>query len=319
MHAPEAPTAARARAAVPHRRGGLPCLALLGVLGLLAPLGAHAAEVNRAVRHGYVDNRYGQLHYTISTPVGVPRSQRKTPIAMIPQTVNSSIESPGLFAELARDRVVIAIDAPGYGSSDGPDSVITIEEYAAAIAEGLRGLGYGPSRRIDVIGLHTGSLIAAELAIAEPRTVRRAALSGVYVVPEERWKKAIASLPRYQTSDEFFAWFVEWLPRLRQFAEKSGVPDADWGRIMAESLRPLVRREYAHDAAFTYAGRARERLPRVTQPVLLLAVGDGLGQPTLDSQPLFHDVRVVELPQYKDGAYFPDVGPMAAALRNFLD
>jgi pimeloyl-ACP methyl ester carboxylesterase len=214
---------------------------------------------------------------------------------------------------------VIAIDTPGYGNSDGPSEVITIEDYAAAIAEGLRGLGYGPNRPIDVLGLHTGALIAAELAIAEPRSVRRVVLSGVYVVPEERWKRALASLPTYRTSAEYFDWAVAMLPRLRQYSIERGIPDDDWGRITVESLRPLVRREYGHVAAFRYAERATTRLPRVTQPVLLLALGDSLRLPTLDSQPLFRNAQVADLPQYLDGAYFAEVGPISRALRSFLD
>ncbi len=291
----------------------------VSALALLAIMLPPAEAADSSVRHGYVDNRYGQLHYTVATPTGVPANRRRTPVAMIHQTVNSSIESPTLFAELARDRVVIAIDTPGYGGSDGPAEVITIEEYAAAISEGLRALGYGPSRPIDVIGFHTGALIAAELAIAAPRMVRRAALSGVYTVPEERWRKAVASLPNYRTSAEFFDWFVGMLPRLRQYSQERGVPDADWGRITAESLRPMVRREYAHAAAFPYAARIRERLARLEQPVLLLALGDGLRQPTIDSLPLLRNARIADLPQYTDGAYFPDVRPMAEALRKFLD
>ncbi len=290
----------------------------LAALSLLASIALPAAPAERGVRHGYVDNRFGQLHYTLATPP-IAKAARKTPVAMIHQTVNAAIESRGLFDELARDRVVIAIDTPGYGGSDGPPQTITIEEYAAAIAEGLRGLGLGRRQPIDVIGLHTGALIAAELAIAEPATIRRAVLSGVYVVPEERWNKALASLPTYRTSAEYFDWFVATLPRLRQYAQERGIPDADWGRITAESLRPLVRREFGHDAAFRYAARAPERLPKVTQPVLLLALGDGLRQPTLDSKPLFRDVQVADLPQYTDGAWFPDVAPVASALKKFLD
>ncbi len=291
---------------------------LLAALSLMAVVSVPSTAADHAVRHGYVDNRYGQLHYTRATPA-VSKSARKTPVAMFHQTVNSSIESRGLFEELAKDRVVIAIDTPGYGGSDGPAETITIEAYATAIAEGLRGLGYGRRQPIDVIGLHTGALIAAELAIAEPATIRRAVLSGVYVVPEERWNKALASLPTYRSSAEYFDWFVAMLPRLREYAQQRGIPDDVWGRITAESLRPLVRREYGHDAAFRYAARAGERLPRVTQPVLLLALGDSLRQPTLDSRPLFRDVQVADLPQYTDGAWFPDVAPVARELRKFLD
>lgn len=72
-------------------------------------------------------------------------------------------------------------------------------------------------------------------------------------------------------------------------------------------------------AAFRYAERAPARLPKVTQPVLLLAVGDSLRQPTLDSRRLFRNVQLADLPQFTDGAYFPDVAPLATALRQFLD
>ncbi len=298
-----------------RRRSG--ALALVASLAMV--IGAvSASAADHVVRHGYVDNRYGQLHYTIATP-GVPERSRRTPIALLPQTVNPSIESRALFDELARDRVVIAIDPPGVGGSDGPDAPVPIEIYAAAIAEGLHGLGFGPRRQIDVMGLHTGALTAAELAIAEPRMIRRAALSGVYVVPEERWRKALATLPPYRTSAEFFDWFVGMLPRLRQHAQAIGLPDDAWGRITTESLRPMLRREFGHDAAFRYAARAPERLPLVRQPVLLLAFGDSLRQPTIDSRPLFRDVQLVDLPQYLDAAYYPDVAPVAAALRRFLD
>jgi pimeloyl-ACP methyl ester carboxylesterase len=291
---------------------------LLASLCLFAVASLPAQAADRAVRNGYVDNRFGQLHFTMATPP-IAKAARRTPIVMFHQTVNAAIESRPLFDELAKDRVVIAVDTPGYGNSDGPAQPITIEDYAAAIAEGLRGLGYGPRHPVDVFGLHTGALIAAELAIAEPKTVRRAVLSGVYVVPEERWKKALATLPPYKTSAEYFDWVVGILPRLRQYAQERGIPDADWGRITVESLRPLVRREYGHDAAFRYAERAPRRLPLLTQPVLLLAVGDSLRQPTLDSRPLFRNVEVADLPQYLDGAFYPDVAPIAGALRGFLD
>ncbi len=101
---------------------------------LLLLIGAGTlAHAEPRIRNGYVDNRYGQLHYTMASPA---TTVRHTPVAMIHQTVNASIESRSLFQELAQDRVVLAIDTPGYGNSDGPQTPVRIEDYAAAIAEG---------------------------------------------------------------------------------------------------------------------------------------------------------------------------------------
>jgi pimeloyl-ACP methyl ester carboxylesterase len=272
---------------------------------------------SQTVRRGYVDSQYGQLHYVMARPLSEIREN--STLVMIHQTVNSSIESVTLFEDLAKDRVVIGIDTPGFGNSDGPTSPPTVKDYAATIAQGLADLGYGPSRQVDIAGFHTGALIAAEVAIGEPKMIRRVALSGVYFVDEARATRALNSLPQYKTSAEYFEWAMKNIPRRQESAMTRGVPDAVWGQIMVESLRPLTRSEFHHVAAFSYAPQVRTRMPLVVQPVLLLALGDGLRQPTIDSLSLFPNATLVDLPQYLDGAYFPDPEPMSSAFRRFLD
>ena len=298
----------------PAWRNFVAVMSLLATVLVMDPIAAAAAPT---IQRGYVDNQFGQLHYVVARPPA--KSPRKPALVMIHQTVNSSIESRPLFEDLAQDRVVIAIDTPGFGNSDGPASPATIQEYAAAIAQGLRKLGYGPSRPIDMTGFHTGALIAAEIAIAEPKMIRRVALSGVYFVDDARSTRAMNSLPQYKTSAEYYDWFIKNVPRQQQNAVARGVPDADWGQIVAESQRPLLRSEFHHVAAFAYAPQVKNRMPLVKQPVLLLALGDGLRQPTIDSLALFPNATLADFPQYLDGAYFPDPKPLSSALRRFLD
>ena len=291
---------------------------LLCVAGVtFASLGhAHGADV--VIKRGYVENRYGQLHYQMAVPTESKAKQR-TPLVMFHQTANTSLEFGKLIPEMGRDRTVIAIDTPGYGGSDGPKEVPTITDYMTAVNEGLKNLGYGTNKPVDVLGLHTGAFTGIELAIAEPKMVRKAVLVGVWLVSEETRLRAISRLPRYKTSMEFFDWFAANLPRLQktQLAQNAG--DTDWGLVIADSLRPLIKREYGHDAAFSYAAKLRERAPMVTQPVLLLALNDGIRQSTLDSQPLFKKPTLADFPNLQEGAFFTAAPELGVSLRKFLD
>ena len=70
------------------------------------------------VRRGYLDFDDGQLHYREARPAaGAPP---RTPIVCLHQTPTSSLEFEPLMREFATDRVVVALDTPGYGGSDGP-------------------------------------------------------------------------------------------------------------------------------------------------------------------------------------------------------
>ncbi len=277
-----------------------------------------AAENGVTIKRGYVDNRYGQLHYQMGSPADA-KAKTKTPLVMFHQTANTSKEFGNLIPEMARDRVVIAVDTPGYGGSDGPNAIPTIEDYMGAVREGLKNLGYGPTKPIDVMGYHTGAFTAIEFAIAEPKMIRRAVLAGVWLVPEERRLKAIANLARYNNSDEFFAWFAASLPRLKQSQLAQTAGDAAWGDVIADSLRPLTKREYGHDAAFAWAAKLRDRAPLVTQPVLLVALNDGIRESTLESQVLFKKPTLADFPNLKEGAYFTAAPEIGASLRKFLD
>lgn len=292
---------------------------LLGASGIGSGASAASGVTKPPIRHGYVDMRYGQLHYSIVAPAGSV-ADKKTPIVLFHQSPNSSVEFDALVVELGKDRVAIAIDTPGYGGSDGPDEIPTIEDYAGAIAEGLKGLGYGPNRPVDVFGYHTGSKIAVELALSEPKMVRRVALSGIYVVSEERLQKALSTLVHPRSSEDLFDRFCTSLPRYKEMYKARGVPDPAWGRIRIDSMRSITRQEFGHEAAFRYTPRFPDRMSKVTQPVLLLVLDDGLAQETRDAKSFFTKTKATVVDHGFDaGAFFNRAGDVADALRKFQD
>jgi pimeloyl-ACP methyl ester carboxylesterase len=81
---------------------------------------------------------------------------------------------PRFVDALARDRRVIAVDLPGVGGSTGtvPGSVAEMAEAAEKFVAAL-GL-----RSIDLLGFSLGGFIAQQVALDDPRLVRRLVLSG---------------------------------------------------------------------------------------------------------------------------------------------
>ena len=298
-------------------------IALGMALTVAASAAFGAAEDAATVKRGYVDMRWGQLHYAMVKPA---TATNKTPLVMFHQTPYSLVEFGPLIAEMGKDRVTIAFDTPGYGGSDAPPSLPTIEDYAQAMIEGLKALGYGPNNQIDLMGNHTGAFIATAVANIEPKMVRRMALVGVYVVPDESLAKTRATMPHPASYAEVFEAFCKRLPVIEEVYKSLNVPDAAWGASRADTLvAPGPKREYGHDAAFEYASRVKTELPRVQQPVVLLVLADNIDDATRRSKALFKHAELVEMmdvvsgPGVYDGVYYTGTARIAAATRAFLD
>ena len=166
-----------------------------------------------ALRHGYVDSPYGQLHYSTASPPG-GGDRTRPPLVLFHQSPNSSVEYNELVTELGRDRLVFALDTPGHGGSDGPAEVPRIEDLAAAMREALVNLGYGPNRPIDAFGFHTGSRIVAEIAATDPGMIRRVmmGLSGVSVVPADEMAMLLKRVYHPTSAEDAFTRFCARLP-----------------------------------------------------------------------------------------------------------
>jgi pimeloyl-ACP methyl ester carboxylesterase len=130
------------------------------------------------VRCGYLDGPHGQVHYRTGGAGG-------RPLLLLHQSPLSSRQFDPAFAPLIRaGRHVLAIDLPGFGQSSPLPEPRRLEDYAAAAVAALDAFGWASA---DVVGHHTGAVVAAELAGAGPARVRRLVLNGFPLLsPEER-------------------------------------------------------------------------------------------------------------------------------------
>ena len=129
------------------------------------------------LRKMYVDCRYGQLHLHTAFPSSGGFDERTPLVCLHPGPLSGKVFR-ALLADLGRDRSVYAPDLPGCGESDAPEAPPTMADYAAAVGDLLDTLRL---RQVDVLGYQTGSLAAAELALARPNQARRLVFAGLPV------------------------------------------------------------------------------------------------------------------------------------------
>ena len=245
-------------------------------------------------KRGYVNGRFGQIHYHRAWPAS--ESGGRTPVAFFHQNHKSAFEYDMLLREMGRDREALAFDTPGYGYSDPPPGVPAMADFAGAMADAMDGLGFGAGGQgpVDVFGLHTGVLIATELALTRPNLVRRIVMSGIPYRSPERRREILDSLPRGQKLTEDGVWIMDRWKVL--VAERSkDVPLERAARVFAEAIRPLDKHWHAYDAVWSYP--LDERLPKLTHPVAILQTHELLLEDTRRAHAeLLPQAHYVEIP-----------------------
>lgn len=267
------------------------------------------APAEPRLRRGYFDCRYGQLHVRSAMPSGGGFDEG-TPLLLLHHGPMSGAVFQGLLARLGRDRTVYAPDLPGCGDSDPPPSPPSIADYASALADFLDLMRL---RQIDVVGYQSGSLVAAELALARAANVRRIVWVSVPVASDrDREAFRAAPWPAQPAADGSYL-AAEW-ERARRGAP--ALPLDILARIVAERVRGGSRARWGLQAALDYP--ARERLVRITHPVLLARPKDDYWAATLEARALVPRARFVELPEVGGEAFESASEPISNLLQDFL-
>lgn len=274
----------------------------------------------RSIRRGYTSCRFGHLHYRIAGP----ERTNRPPVVLLHQNPSSSFEYEPLIAALASDRKVIAFDTPGYGMSDAPAHQPSMADYAAAFADGLDALAAtdqegdleGP---VDVYGFHTGTLLAAELALLRPDGVRRMILTGIPMYPADRRAQKLAEAEDFPPPDEEGEVLLGLLSRLWGFIVQQRdkqVPLAKAVLNFADKARVLDGFTVAYRAVWSWD---YARLGKVSCPVLVLQPAEDLRPFSIEAAKLLPHAVVRELPDISRDIF--DIAPecIAYEIRLFLD
>jgi len=267
-------------------------------------------EAKPRVRRGYFESRYGQLHVHNAIPPG-GGFEEGTPLLCLHKSPLSGRMFERFLAVAGRDRSVYAPDLPGFGDSDPPGSRPAIVDYAAAIGDFLETMRF---RQIDVLGYHTSSLIAAELAITRPKQVRRVVLVSVPLLTEterENLRRTPAPPPAAVEGTHLP---MEWQRVVETYGR--GAPLELLTDALVEKLRNGTHPGWMAHAAMQYA--VRERLSLITQPVLLVRPRDDLWDATLRAREVLPKARCIDIAEQGPGLFEAAPELVAEGLREFL-
>lgn len=260
-------------------------------------------------RRGYADTRLGQMHLQVWAG---PPEGHAPPIVCLHPVPYSGRYFDHFAAELSRHFSVITPDLMGYGGSAEQTKPPSLEEQAAAVADALQAQGVG---QYIPLGYHTGAAVAGELALARPKRVPRLVLISYPYLEEEERTRQLQGLGRGPLSGEE----LECLRRRWRFTvgnRAAGIPLDRAISNFTEELRAGDNAWFGFHAMFSY--RAEERLPKISQPVLLLNVEGSLKQATRAAADLLPQVAYEEFSSMSRGIFELHAAKVAAVVGSFV-
>ena len=242
-----------------------------------------------AIRKHYADTSRGQIHVRSIAAAG---GETAPPLVCLHPAPASGLYFTTVMPLLNSGRRVLAVDYPGYGGSDAPQRAPTVTDYALAVTEALESLSV--ARPYDLLGFHTGCLVAAEIKHAEPDCVRRLLLCDVpYFTAEEQdalREKMTRPLP---LSAELECLAGAWKFDISGRLDRVPLPRAF--ELFAERLRSGSRDSAAFAAAFSYDCEAR--LSTLDGDAICLATQSSLHAPTTTAASVIPNAVLVDVPE----------------------
>ncbi|TQV72622.1 alpha/beta hydrolase [Exilibacterium tricleocarpae] len=263
------------------------------------------------VRRCFVDGEYGQLHLRVAG-----RATAKPAIVCLHMVPKSGRSFANVMPLLARDRLVLAPDYPGYGESDHPPAApeVSIEDYARAVWQVVDHWRPGA---VDFVGYHTGSMVALAAARQRPGAVAKIIniSAPIFTAAElEQYRRYFAPIA-LDTGGERFRVMWERIMHYRG----PGMTLAMAADSMAENLRGGDHYEWGHRAAFNHAEAYVRHLRELQQPLLVMNINDDLYAHSRRVDTLLNNGERRDFPDWGNGFLDVRPEPVAATMLNFFD
>lgn len=233
---------------------------------------------------GYCDGPHGQVHWRMCGE----RGEAPDLVCLHPAPF-SGLAFTNIMPFLAQDRRVVAPDFPGHGGSDPHRPDASVEEYAKAIQSVVE--DRSPDRPVDILGFHTGCLVACELALIAPDLVRSIVQIDVPAFDEATRQEHLASSsapPGFTTDMASLA--PAWERGITRRVESQGMERSF--EMFVEQLRHGEAMNAGFHAGFTYP--VEERFAAVDHPTTIIATQSMLLEPSRRAASLIPDARLVE-------------------------
>lgn len=261
------------------------------------------------LRRGYVDSRYGQIHYRAVHPKS--NEDGTPPLIALHLSPNSGQVFSKFAPLIGKDRIVIAPDYPGYGNSDPIAGEQKISDYALAMIDVIEASGL--ETPVDLLGYHTGAGVALEIAQQRPELVRRLMLVAVPVLTAEERANG-AALPRIPFDEE-----GEFAKKEFQSSWKWRGPGQSRDSVLATYSAKMMPGSRERGAQAILGYDVETALKNSTHPMMIVRVKDDLWMPSLKAKALRPDADYLELPDFGHGLFHVAPEKMTQITKDFLD
>lgn len=264
------------------------------------------------LKRQFVDGRYGQIHLRIARPA----HPAQHPLVCLHMSPKSGAIYTRFMRHAADDRIVVAPDYPGFGESDPPPAQphVSIADYASSMWDVVDGLGLDA---VDLLGYHTGSEVAVEMARQRPDQARRIVLISAPVFTEqelEQLEQTYSTVPLDEAGTRFQKmWQAVLHHRGPGMTLEMAVSS------FAENLRAGENYEWGHRAAFDYAMQFPKVVRSLPHRITVINPQDDLVQHTPRIAAYLQNGEIINQPEWGHG--FLDVRTMdaVAAIKQALD
>jgi pimeloyl-ACP methyl ester carboxylesterase len=259
----------------------------------------------------YISGNYGQLHLRESGQLS-----EKTTIICLHMAPKSGRSFNKIMPYLGSDRLVIAPDYPGYGESDHPPAEpnVTVENYAEAIGEVIATLNL---KSVNLIGYHTGSMVAVEVARQQPSVVKKLINISAPIFTQlelDHFRDYFAPIS-LDTEGSRFRIMWERIMKYRG----PGMTLEDCAVSMAENMRGGENYEWGHHAAFNYTHDYTRHLSKISQPLLVMNPKDDLYEQTKRVDPFLNMGTRTDFLDWGTGFLDAFSEPVAQEMLRFFD
>lgn len=237
------------------------------------------------IRCHYSDGPFGQLHWRER-----PGENTDAPVLMcLHPAPFSSLFFTSVMPLIDKRYRVVAADYPGYGGSVPVGKEATIEDYSEAMLSLVHELS--PAGEVQVLGFHTGCLVAVEMALQAPHLIAGLTLIDVpYSTGKAREEMLERAAQPLQLNEDVHS--VEGLWKSAVAAKLDAMPLPRAVELLAEQLRVSENSHFAFRAAFSYC--CDVQMARMQLPVTVIATQSFLLQATRDCAQCIPGAQLVE-------------------------
>ena len=259
----------------------------------------------------YIQIKKGQMHlYEIEASV----EERYKPLLCLHPAPYSGLFFKTIMPLLNKYRRIIAPDYPGYGGSYSLGANPKIADYADAINEGF--MQNDTQIQYDLLGFHTGCLVANELSIINEQSVDKIIMIDIPYFNHKEQKRLYPQM----TNPLSISGDIESLQKTWDFNIKNRIDKVPIERsleLFIENLKPGKNDYFAFHAAFTY--KCEERFKSNPKHINVIATKSMLLEATKIAAQTLNNSEIVNIHTITSNVFEEGAEVIAENVLSILD